>query len=145
MFKNFNQSASQLAPSFTNCLASRVLLTAKPIKPSSHQLHACVMGPQVINCMYVSWALKSSTACMCHGPSSHQLHVCVMAPQVINCMYVSWALKSSTACMCHGPSSHQLHVWLLDLPSQQLHVCVMAAGSSISPQVSMYGCWSSTA
>ena len=35
--------------------------------------------------------------------------------------------------MCHGPSSHQLHVWLLDLPSQQLHVYVMAAGSSLSP------------
>ena len=71
---------------------------------------ASVMGPQVINCMYVSWALKSSTACMAAGST-----------------------KSTTACMCHGcwiqpkPSSHQSTACMA--AGHQLHdVCVMAAG-----------------
>ena len=87
------ESCQLQIPQVISCCILSPLSHRSMLKPSSHQLHVCVMAagsvlsPQVINSMYGCW----STACVAH---------------VINCMYVSWL-------------SYQLHVWLLE-PSSQL-------------------------
>ena len=136
MFKNFNQSAVQLAPNrlllgWYSGLATYTSswILAKHSRLCLLTVITCCKGPGVINCwsllkvvscrsqLLYPKSLRSSTACMCHGCCMDQLHVCVMAAAWINCMYVSWLLHGSTACMCHGCCM------------DQLHVCVMAAGS----------------
>ena len=77
------ESCQLQIPQVISCCILSPLSHRYMIKPSSHQLHVCVMAagssirPQVINCMCGCWFRLS--------------------PQVINCMmYVSWLLDPAS-------------------------------------------------
>ena len=91
------ESCQLQIPQVISCCILSLLSHRSMLKPSSYQLHVCVMAagssirPQVINCMY--GCLNHQVNCMCGCWFR-------LSPQVINCMmymmYVSWLLDPAS-------------------------------------------------